>query len=77
MITLPLWTFGFHRTARPDFYYEPMKGPLNKGKREMCDVFVFERYLRIKDAKKAWIPCSENKGEVLIHLPKIKLDGAC
>lgn len=63
----------FNVTVLKDFNYMPVKGSFNKAKCEVCDEYVFERYLRVKDGKKVCISCSERESEeIIIHLPNIK-----
>ncbi len=62
----------FHVAPLPEFSYEPVEGSFSKAKCEVCGEYVFERYLRVKDGGKVCIPCSEKKGESVIHLPVVK-----
>jgi len=63
----------FNVTILKDFKYTPVQGSFNKAKCEICDEYIFERYLRVKNGKKVCIPCSERlKEENLIHLPNIE-----
>ncbi|MFZ5517450.1 MAG: FmdE family protein [Candidatus Zhuqueibacterota bacterium] len=48
----------FKVEPKPDFKFAPVKGSFNKAKCSLCDEYVFERYLRIKDGKPVCIPCS-------------------
>jgi len=43
---------------KPDFQFKPPKDSFNKTKCSSCGKYVFDRYLRMKDAKPACIPCS-------------------
>jgi formylmethanofuran dehydrogenase subunit E len=58
------WTYGqaddfmFKIEPKPDFKFERVKGSFNKEKCSVCGEYVFERYLRTKDAKPICIPCS-------------------
>ncbi|MGV8124793.1 MAG: FmdE family protein [Candidatus Xenobiia bacterium LiM19] len=58
------WTYEqtdecmFKVEPRPDFKFSPVKGSFNKARCSICDEYVFERYLRIKDGKPVCIPCS-------------------
>lgn len=62
----------FNVTILPDFKYEPVKGSFNKAKCEVCNEYVFERYLRVKDGKKVCVSCSGyNKDEYSVEIPKI------
>ena len=48
----------FKVELKPDFKYTPVKGSFNKTKCSGCGEYVFDRYLRMKDAKPVCIPCS-------------------
>jgi formylmethanofuran dehydrogenase subunit E len=66
----------FNITMLPNFKYTPVKGYFNKAKCEICDEYVFERYLRVKDDKKVCIRCSERETEeTVIHLPNLLTSG--
>jgi formylmethanofuran dehydrogenase subunit E len=48
----------FDVTMLLNFEYTPVKGSFAKAKCEVCDEYVFERYLRIKDGKRVCISCA-------------------
>ena len=48
----------FKVELKPDFKYTPVKGSFNKTKCSGCGEYVFDRYLRMKDAKPVCLPCS-------------------
>lgn len=57
--------FIFKVEAKPDFKFTPVKGSFNKAKCSLCDEYVFERYVRIKDGQPVCIPCSGYEKQVL------------
>jgi formylmethanofuran dehydrogenase subunit E len=60
----------FHVTLLPKLEHHKIKGSFNKSKCEVCNEYVFERYLRSKDGKKVCISCSGREvEETVIHLP--------
>jgi len=48
----------FKVEPQPDFKFTPVKGSFNKTKCSVCDEYVFERYVRMKDGQPVCIPCS-------------------
>jgi len=59
--------FIFKVEAKPDFKFTQVQGSFNKAKCSLCDEYVFERYVRIKDGQPVCIPCSGYEKQVLIE----------
>jgi formylmethanofuran dehydrogenase subunit E len=56
----------------PNFTYKPVKSSFAKAKCEVCDEYVFERYLRVKEGKKVCIVCSGHEpDEKVFYHPEI------
>ncbi|HPC33823.1 MAG TPA: hypothetical protein PK022_03070 [Syntrophales bacterium] len=53
----------FKVEAKPDFKFTPFKGSFNKAKCSLCQEYVFECYVRIKDDQPVCIPCSGYDGK--------------
>jgi len=67
------WMYGqpdealFKIEMKPDFKFTPVKGSFNKTKCSVCEEYVFDRYVRMKEGKPLCIPCSGYEKTVLIE----------
>jgi len=52
----------FKVEPRPEFRFTPVKGSFNKTLCSVCNEYVFDRYLRMKDGRPVCIPCSGYAG---------------
>jgi formylmethanofuran dehydrogenase subunit E len=57
----------FKIEMKPDFKFAPVKGSFNKTKCSVCEEYVFDRYVRMKEGKPLCIPCSGYEKSVLIE----------
>jgi len=48
----------FKVEPKPGFSFTPVKGSFNKTLCSVCNEYVFDRYIRMKDGKPVCIPCS-------------------
>lgn len=48
----------FAVAERPEFHYQPPRGSFNRFLCSVCGEVVFERYVRFRDGRPVYIPCS-------------------